>query len=140
MDGTVTCESRWLHNHSEKSGVSRLVELDFDGFETLSTFEDVVIDDSVSDISGGCIRLRGRVASATLDLSSLSEEARTLRGKGWRPLLDQGGEPIGAIYPDVLPSVRHGQIVSCLEVCREMYWSELERPYELYSQTLGSRH
>ena len=136
VEGPVTYESLWL------SSGTRAKDPDYGRFEVLDVAVDAVSDHDTGAVCTGILRVRGRLAAATVapvELGPPEGLSQTQYGwydKDWIVVLDTVGERIGALYPDVAAEVQQGQRIHCLEVRREDYWSKNDMPHYLHGRLL----
>lgn len=90
-------------------------------------------NDTTGAVSGGSIRLAGRLAASTADLQVSEEGSMSFYG-GWRALSNRESERVGVIYPDVLSELQGGQIIFCMEVRKERCWSKVQMPCTIYDR------
>lgn len=132
VQGAITYDSQRL-DETVDSHRSGLIEHDFGCFTILDLAVEFVSNDIFGAVSGGSIRLAGRLTASTVGLQALKEGSMTVN-EDWKALIDHKGERIGVIYPDVLSEVQDGQVIFCIEVRRERYWSKVATPFSIYNR------
>ncbi|KAF6229847.1 hypothetical protein HO133_004184 [Letharia lupina] len=65
---------------------------------------------------------------------AVSEEGSMSFYEGSRALSNRESERVGVIYPDVLSELQGGQIIFCMEVRKERYWSKVLMPSTIYDR------
>ena len=108
---------------------SRSAEYDFGTFQVSDISVTAVSEDQTGVVSDDWIRLTSCLRAATLNTNPHRENANY--DEGWRLLLDPAGETISVIYANILTELQHGQVVYCINVRNEWYWSIIERPYHI---------
>jgi hypothetical protein len=94
---------------------------------------DAAGEDSMGAISGGKLSVTGLLRPATLG-NSEPRTGLTVFDHGWISLTASDGVTVGAIYPGVLSEPQHVQVIYCVSVRTESYWSMVEIPHRLYSR------
>lgn len=132
VEGAIVYDSQRL---DEAVGRNRsgLIEHDFGDFSILDLAVKPVGNDTTGAVSGGSIRLAGRLTASIADLQ-VSEEGSMSFYEGWRALSNRESERVGVIYPDVLSELQGGQIIFCMEVRKERYWSKVPMPSTIYDR------